>query len=173
VKLSLDHLTNVATLLTCVAILFLFVQRSQRESIIAPPTFEVGETIRDLPAVSFGSASRTLLLVASEDCRYCQESVPFYKTMAKQVADVDPLFSLQLLVVTADSQEESERFLISSGLDTAKIIRLAPDEMRALKVPGTPTLVLADHRGKVIGVWVGKLNTDREREVLAALAGKE
>jgi hypothetical protein len=38
-----------------------------------------------------------------------------------------------------------------------------------IKVPGTPTLLLVDNQGKVLDVWVGKLDESRQREVLARL----
>ena len=38
-----------------------------------------------------------------------------------------------------------------------------------IKVPGTPTLLLVDDQGKVLDVWVGKLDESREKQVLASL----
>jgi hypothetical protein len=173
VKLRLETVTNIATLATCVAIGVVLVQRhNAAEQRATPPTYAVGERIPDMPEVRFSSASRTLLLAASDDCRYCKDSAPFYKTVAMQLAESNRSNWVQLVLVTSDDRTKSERFRESSGLGHAKVVHLGSDGMRSLKVPGTPTLILVDNAGKVVRVWVGKLNADSEREVLAALAEK-
>lgn len=43
------------------------------------------------------------------------------------------------------------------------------DQRRNLNVAGTPTLLLVDNNGVVQNVWIGKLTSDGEREVLAKL----
>ena len=40
-------------------------------------------------------------------------------------------------------------------------------EFKALKVSGTPTLLLVDNNGIVQHVWIGKLTAAKEKEVLA------
>ena len=44
-----------------------------------------------------------------------------------------------------------------------------PIDFSAIKIPGTPTLLLVDNNGKVLNVWVGKLDDRHEKEVLKTL----
>ena len=172
-RLRLETATNVATIITCAAVVAVLADRWFTEpSERLPPTYEVGEAITDLPAVDFRAAERTLLLAASEDCRYCEASIPFYKTVASRLRSGSDAKSVQVVLITVDDQVRSERFVQSSDLGNAQVVRLTPDAMNALKVPGTPTLLLVDRFGKVVGAWVGKLNEEREREVLAAIVEK-
>jgi hypothetical protein len=172
-RLRLETATNAATIITCVAVVAVLADRwFGKPPERLPPTYEVGEAITDLPAVDFRVAERTLLLAASEDCRYCEASIPFYKRVASRLGAGSGATPVQVVLITVDDHVRAQRFVQSSGLTNAQVVRLTPEAMNALKVPGTPTLLLADRSGKVVGAWVGKLNEEREREVLAAIAQK-
>ncbi len=58
---------------------------------------------------------------------------------------------------------EAEAYLKGEGV-TVDEIRQSP--LSDVEVSGTPTLVLVDSRGVVRSVWVGKLPSDKEKEVL-------
>jgi hypothetical protein len=42
-------------------------------------------------------------------------------------------------------------------------------DFAAVKVPGTPTLMLVDNEGEILDVWVGKLDASGEKKVLSTL----
>ena len=76
-------------------------------------------------------------------------------------------------VPTADKPEDAQKL---STEESAKFATAGaqPDSMvnldfAAIKVPGTPTLMLVDNTGKVLNVWVGKLDASLEKEVFEVL----
>jgi hypothetical protein len=61
---------------------------------------------------------------------------------------------------------------VAAGEEYTKKLGLQFDEVRqaslsGLEINGTPTLLIIDNGGLVRNVWVGKLPTQTEKEVLA------
>lgn len=165
-KHRLETATNIATIAACVAVIGVLAQRwLSGPNTVHPPAYEVGDTISELPEAAFRDSPRTMLLVASEDCRFCQESLPLYNTIASQL-----VASVRVVLVTSDEPAKADRFIKSSGFREAKIVRLSAARMRSLKIPGTPTVILADSSGVVENIWLGRLNGDRERELISTLS---
>src|SRR5438045_9062770 len=44
---------------------------------------QIGQVFGRLPSIDYGAAQRTLVLVLSTKCNYCQESLPFYSVCWK------------------------------------------------------------------------------------------
>jgi thioredoxin-related protein len=42
-------------------------------------------------------------------------------------------------------------------------------DFERLGITGTPTLLLADKNGKIIGSWLGQLSSDKETDVMNAI----
>ena len=40
-----------------------------------------------------------------------------------------------------------------------------------LDVSGTPTIIVTDDKGQITNVWIGKLPSDKQNEVIATLLG--
>lgn len=64
--------------------------------------------------------------------------------------------------------ETNQAYLDKNGVAIHTVISM--DENR-LKVSSTPTLILVHSDGKIAGIWVGKLNSSRENDVLTAISG--
>lgn len=166
----LDTVTNVATLATCLAIgVFLFQSRADRERAQPAAPYAKGERVTGIPEIKFQAAKQTLLLAIRKDCHYCDESIPFYKSLVNELAKGGSQSSVQLVVVTSDDIETARGFLHTNELPIANVMSLSRDKIRTLKIPGTPTLILTDQNGLVEGVWVGKLDQAGERDVLKQL----
>jgi hypothetical protein len=57
------------------------------------------------------------------------------------------------------------------GVPLEAAVTLQPGHASRLKVSGTPTLILVDRNGSVLGVWIGKLKPEAESAVLSAVTG--
>lgn len=119
----------------------------------------------DVPLEGFdwSGSERTLVLVLSNDCRYCTESAPFYRRLAQQRAEGG---KARLVAVLPQPVGEARQYLGGLEVKVDEVKQLRPNQ---LGVNGTPTLILADNSGKVIDVWVGKLPAERETDVIARL----
>ena len=107
---------------------------------------------------------RTLVIALQTGCRFCAESAPFYRRLAAAVQQ-----SGKTHLVAALPQEPSvgKDYLRTMGIPIEDVRQTG---LAAMKVPGTPTLMLVNGEGIVTSVWVGQLSVAEEAEVLAALA---
>lgn len=115
-----------------------------------------------LPGVDWGRSDKTLLMALSTTCHFCTESAPFYQRLAR-AAEAK---GINVIAVLPQPESESRQYL--SGL-AIPISDVRQATLGALGVSGTPTLILVDDKGQVASSWVGKLQSDRESEVAAAL----
>jgi thioredoxin-related protein len=177
-KSSLDTLANIAIIVVCAiaAVVLSFQVRDRlfpQRAPGAPPQAEKGEQYAQLKAVVPAGSSRALVVAVQPGCHFCNDSLPFYKNLIDQRNQKDSKVKIVAAVPTTpkpeDGQkladEESQKFA-TAGAKPDSMVNL---DFAAVKVPGTPTLMLVDNNGKVLNVWVGKLDSDGEKEVLKAL----
>ncbi len=109
--------------------------------------------------VDFGKSEKNLVLVLSTSCKYCTESLPFYRRLTEQNAA-----ERKLNIVAAFSQEppEASKYLIKNEISVDQVVKAEAAEIR---VRGTPTLILTDRNGIVLDLWAGKLSPGMENEV--------
>jgi thioredoxin-related protein len=103
---------------------------------------------------------QTLLLALSTSCHFCTESAPFYRRLMKEHGDT------RLVAVFPQENGEGERYLSNLGVRVDEVEQASFGDPG---ISGTPTLILVDSGGKVIGKWEGALPPTREGEVIAQL----
>jgi thiol-disulfide isomerase/thioredoxin len=114
-----------------------------------------------LPGVKW--QARSVVLALSTRCHYCSEEAPFYRRLADSAAS----HGVQLVAVFPEAVEEGRKYLDGLGVAVGRIEQ-AHAVLRLVK--GTPTVLIVDRDGKVEQSWRGQLRSDREAQVLAALA---
>ena len=105
-----------------------------------------------------------MVLSLSTKCGYCQDSLPFYKRLIEEhrkSAD-----SPSLVALFPNSEMEVNEYKRQNQLDVKSVANVNPS---SLNLKGTPTLILVDAEGKVSDVWVGKLSTNDEQQVISRL----
>jgi len=136
---------------------------------VVPPNLRVqeytpGDQVGGLANVDFRKAPRTLLLVVRSSCHYCKASMPFYRLLAS--ASKSRIPGLRLIGVCTESEEACATFLRQEKLELDDTVAVRPG---ALRIRGTPTLVLVDAEARVVKVWTGQLQDAKQREVLRIL----
>lgn len=172
-KSRLQSVTDVVTLLTCLAIVGFITHTyfSRAGSPSSPQSYKAGDTISDVKGVRFDTAERTLVMAITEGCHFCQESMPFYQALVSAASERRSSGRLRIVAVTTDPREAATANLRDRNVVIDDVVSLDPDSVRTFRVAGTPTLLLVNRRGVVESVWVGKLDEAREREVLAKIVG--
>lgn len=167
-KSKLDLIVNFVTILTGLSIIAFLGWRftTERRAEASSPqiaSYETGERM-ELPGVDFGTSTKTLVMFMSSQCRFCTDSMPFYRRLS-------PLRShgVRLLAVSAESQAILQDYLRQHELNVDGLVGIRPGSM---KVKGTPTLVLVDNKGTVTNVWHGRLPETGEAEVIHSLEGR-
>lgn len=128
------------------------------------PVVESGTTLT-LPAAATGEgAAGSLLLVLSADCRFCTESMPFYRRLAERPEVQSG--QVRLSVVSMQPRAEMREYLREHGLKASHVMSV-PES--GLRVGATPGIVLATREGVVRESWLGAVPSREEKRVIDAL----
>jgi hypothetical protein len=159
---KLEVASNLAIITLAIVISILGVKRfffadtaNARNAQRAKPGFTVS-----VPGIDWRRNGQSLVLAFSPSCHFCTESAPFYQRLVKETT-TDP--TIRLVGVFPESADDGEAYLRNLGVSFPTVIKGSFDK---LGVSGTPTLLLVNQDGVVSHVWIGKLNPDKEREVL-------
>jgi len=125
-------------------------------------TYQVGEAIVLAP-VDFNRAERTLLLVVRKGCRFCEESMPFYKRLGD-----DTVISkrVQLVIVAPDEELASREEFSTQQIRVDQVVKRS---LSGLKVMGTPTAIVVNKQGRIEKVMAGRLDDKQQQELMSAL----
>jgi len=116
-----------------------------------------------LPDVDWSKSNKNLLLVLSDSCKYCSESAPFYQHLVQQRAQRE---TFRLTAVFPQPVSDGRKYLTGLGVAIEDIRQMAPG---AIRIRGTPTLLLVNNAGVVTDEWLGKLSPEEETVVLGRL----
>jgi hypothetical protein len=102
----------------------------------------------------------TLVAVLSSTCPFCTESMGFYKKLRAEYQQIP------LVVASAEAPTTLKAYCESQGMTASRYQQV---DVKDLRVPVTPSLLLVDERGVVRRTWFGRLSPQRERTVEQAL----
>jgi thiol-disulfide isomerase/thioredoxin len=141
------------------------VQTSKRQTHGSEEGGVVGQTLAPLPGYSWSSYPKTLVIAIRKGCPYCDASMPFYRQLGEQ--EKSNVLRAHVLVVMPNDAASGSRFL---SKDDVEVQGIFGQELEALNVSGTPTLLLLDSSGRIEREWVGQLSPRAEKEVMNAAA---
>jgi hypothetical protein len=116
-----------------------------------------------MPSVDISQARATLLLVLDSRCRFCTDSLPFYRRLVERLRHS----AIKITVVGYEDAATLSEYLAQHHLSVQHVQSISPSILRT----GTPALFLVDNRSRIIRVWKGKLSEKQEADVLTAIDG--
>jgi hypothetical protein len=168
-KSTLDTAANIAIIIVCAIAAVVLIRNQFFPRQAAPgnmPQIEKGEKYAQLKDVVPAGANKALVVAVQPGCHFCNDSMPFYKRLLDERNQKGSAVKFVAAVPSDEAKpQEAEKFSAVG----AQPDNIAQVDFAAIKVPGTPTLVLVDNSGKVLNVWVGKLDEGGEKEVLKVL----
>lgn len=161
---KLEIATNLALIAVAAVILTTFAGRffASNSRPQLPTEVKIGEKLA-LEGVDWGTSEQTLVLVLQKGCRFCTESLGFYKKVTEKARETE---KTKIIAVFPASIEDSRKYLSEGGV---KIDDIREAGLADIKVNGTPTLFLIDGEGRISKSWIGKLPPEKEAEVMAEL----
>lgn len=126
----------------------------------SPSTYEVRDRMDSVLGYDFAAAEKTLIVWVNSGCKYCTESMGFYRRLTAAPRRA------KLLVMGREAVEVITAYLEGHGVRPDAVVSVPSGRVRLY---GTPTLVLVSGDGIVQSVWLGKLGLRDEDRVLRAL----
>lgn len=117
-----------------------------------------------LPDVDWAASKQTFVLALAKGCHFCSESAPFYQKLLREIGKHADTRLIALF--PRGSAIEARKYLNEIGVSISEVREAS---LEAIGTRGTPTLVLVDDSGSVKESWLGRLQEDKELEVLSRL----
>lgn len=121
----------------------------------------VGSRI-NIPDIDLAQNKKTLVFFLKKDCVFCKASAPIYRELIADAAKKN----VKWLAILPNPVEEGKEYVHSLDLP---IEIVQSGSLAAYKIPGTPTVLLADGSGTVRSIWIGDVS-GRENDIRAELA---
>lgn len=131
-----------------------------------PAAVSTGDYSKLLHSAMPSGAERVLFVALSPTCRYCTESIPFYRRLLEERERAGAELPVIGLVPDTFDLEATKRKIESADIEFSAWVQA---DFMAARLRGTPTLVLLDSEGVVSDVWFGKLSPESENAVLRSL----
>src|SRR5262245_11743365 len=129
---------------------------------VSGPKFPIVGAKVSIADIDWPKSNKNVLLVLSKGCRYCTESAEFYKKLIQQMQGKN----IKITAVLPQPKEEAKKYLSELGISGVEIRQ---SQLDSLNVGGTPTIIVADDKGVISDVWIGKLSSNEETEVVNKL----
>jgi len=167
-KSSLDTIANIAIIVVCAiaAVVLIRNQFFPPRPPGVPEGAKKGEQFAQIQQVLPAGTGKALVVAVQPGCHYCNDSMPFYKRLLDERNQKGSQVKFIAAVPADEAKAEELQKFAAVGAKPDDMVKL---DFASVKVPGTPTLMLVDNTGKVLDVWVGKLEADKEKEVLEVL----
>lgn len=132
------------------------------------PIYSPGDSVGALGGIELGDHDKTVIFFLSSTCRYCTESMPFYREVAERAqAQLETGRTLQLVVVGRESESTLQSYANTHGFHPHRFVTVTQEG--APKLALTPTLVLAGRDGTVEAAWIGQLDLTNQQQFFRLL----
>ena len=160
----LEKLTNLCLIVTCAVVASYAGSGLYRNTVTMrpPQAYKPGEKINDTADLKFGNASKTLLLTTRSTCKFCQDSMPFYRSLVATAKRTHTRF----VGITAEDLNTNREYLDRNGVALDAVVNAGRNGIRRL---GTPDLILVQTTGVVLKSWHGMLDRKNEADVMRSL----
>jgi hypothetical protein len=152
----------VAVLLTTVIVRSYLHDRSRTSQSQPPEMIKPGMKF-SLADFDWSKKDSHIVLVLQKGCHFCSESAPFYQQLARGLANRT---DVELVAALPQNAGDAHQYLNEIQLPITEVRQV---DMASTKIRGTPTILLIDKTGTVTDIWIGKLQPDKELEVLNRL----
>jgi thiol-disulfide isomerase/thioredoxin len=155
-----ELVANIGIVIVALLVATLFV-RNYLGSQSKPQPIAIGSRVK-LKDVNWKANGKTLVLALSTNCHFCTESAPFYRRLVKAAEEKN----VRTVAVFPQSPAEAMSYLVTEAV---KVDSVQQSPLLDIQVSGTPTVLLVNENGEVKAVWFGKLQAEREKDLLGRL----
>jgi hypothetical protein len=165
--MTLERTANILIVATALVALPLMGLRLYDRATLRPPEssprYARGDSLGPV-RIDAGNARRAVVVYLNSSCRYCTESMDFYKRLRQwRESNAE---AATIVVLGQESESRLLSYTLAHGFkpDHVMSVRGTP-----FKLSGTPSLLLVSRAGVVEEAWYGRLSPEQEQAVLARL----
>jgi thiol-disulfide isomerase/thioredoxin len=125
-----------------------------------PPAYQVGQTI-DVPSEWYASSPRTLVLFGQASCGACQDAKPYLQNLVARLHDRAAV----VVGSPGNAFDDDAAWAVSFGIDHSSVFAVP----HRLRVKVTPTLVVVNQQGEILGAWEGVGPKEKHADLTAAI----
>ena len=164
-KERLEMAANIVVIIVALIIGGYFLKERFEPAKPLASSLKAGDDLPGLATYDWKAHDRTLVLALRKGCHFCEDSMPFYRKLAK--LEESNRIDAHLVAVFPDDAPTVHQLVQKEQLPVQALPGVALDR---IEVAGTPTLILIDQHGRVSKVWEGALAAPGEEEVIAAIS---
>lgn len=160
---KLEKATNVAIIITCIVFSsFVILDRRTRTRHLSRPDLALGpgDRLGEIAGLDLDRSETTVLLAVKSTCKFCTESMPFYRDLVRRR---DPQRT-RIVGLTPESSEAGSEYFRRYGVVVDEVLSIAPGDLR---IRATPTMILVSRSGEVLAAAVGKVEMEKQAELMA------
>jgi hypothetical protein len=125
-----------------------------------PPAYRAGDTI-DVPAEWYAGSRRTLVLFGQASCGACQDATPYLEQLVSHLRGRAAV----VVVSPGPTLDQDQTWAAAIGVESSAVFPVP----HRLRVRVTPTLVVVDAKGKILGAWEGVGPAGKQAPLTAAI----
>lgn len=157
-KAKLEAIANVVVIVVALAVGYVVLGRYVSEYRQRPVA--AGDRLATIPNLDWKQHRRTLVLALNTGCHFCEQSVPFYQSLAERQGDGE--IDLDLVAVFPNNPVQVRQFMAKESL---RVRSVAAVPLEKLRVNATPTLILVGSDGRVERSWIGLLSPPEQLDL--------
>jgi len=113
-----------------------------------------------LQDINWNTKEKNIVFALSTTCHFCSESAGFYREVSRVCKEQH----IRTIAIFPQPVAAAEEYMKKLGVEFDEVRQAS---LSGLEISGTPTLLFIDNGGLVRNVWIGKLPTGSEQEILA------
>jgi len=167
-SLDFDSIVNAAIIVAALATVagWTWYWWSAPAPTVLPPQYEIGDTLSDVQELKPFKGDRTLLLFLNSSCRFCTESMPFYRRMMTTHRG-ERAERVTVVVVGRQPIDTMREYLNQHDVFVETIIAI--EEGSNFRQHVTPSLILVDPSQRIRQLWRGKLDLPAQEVVISEI----
>lgn len=163
-KAKLEAIANVAVIVVALAVGYVVLGKYVFEYRARPVA--AGDRLATIPNIEWKQHRHTLVLALNTGCHFCEQSVPFYRSLGERQEHGG--IDLDLVAVFPNDPAQVRQFMSTESL---RVRSMAAVPLEKLRVKATPTLILVDNQGRVERSWTGLLDPLEQLELFKTAFG--
>jgi rhodanese-related sulfurtransferase/thioredoxin-related protein len=162
-KRIVNGLVNAILIIAIATFVFTFGRRYVAEHAFSNASISPDGQTFAIEGIDFSKSDQTLLLVLDRNCGFCKQETPFYRKLVEK----SQATGVRVIGVFQHDLKDAKQYLSDEGINVTETTRI---RFPSFQIDATPTVILLNRNGNLIGRWIGSLS-DPIRDYVVSIMG--